>query len=847
MPSSYENSTLPAWDEAYSRAAPRGSLIIAGPHDAAELIVVDGLMRVVARGIGSLEAAGLPPGLYDVRATLGGATASQVTLVSAGSAVEIAQEDWGEVTFPSAAPLKGTSTARESQAGPARTWCSRTTWQPPQRPEGTISRLFIFVRTLAPEKNGNRFSRGLVLLDADGRLLTELAGSAVEMDRDAGWMAFCADVPPGPYLLGRKGYRHAVRPRFQPIYLCPQWDMQVFIPAGYQPSLRRLSLMYVPRGERFDPEDDCHEAAELLSKGLGQGRNLVPSILPLLETELQNGLKRPWLALVAAHSLYLPVAAPQPPRSGGEDEPATTGISASARAALTGGGTVFPAGADAQLYQRLVQSLRRDFGDHPDVRALELPLEAQRGGRPAPFVFPPLLQASLSLVRHYDGKPATERASDDLLDLIPEGSLTDCLLDALYSNSLWSGWGQLSRLAAPLENLAIRGRGRNLMAAGGRGPRMIGAVPVLETVSDAVESDPTASDDAPAAEPPGSTLADVLGALALNRAYLRRLPRSTVSAADTVELDGLLCLSAGLMVAEMRKAISEGGDPGRAARAATERFSDPVGWVADQIASFSSRDLSAASGIPYDRLNLLLEAANRWRRPELTAWLGSPTDAMPAAEYVLLEAVMQCLLNRDRPDGEQDISTFSVLLDLEEALSRVETALRRLPVVLSEVRWLPEIYSRCYMHSQYLADALPAFAVQHTEPDLVVMGTPSFAARWAGHYPLEDIRLREGRRLSFLWSNVYTTPIPATSGSYSVMLHADTPYDYTIRNLERFSDRRDLLVSLLMSLTGVLTSLELVPGDVEKDSERSVALIRDIRDGLNNAMDIMSSLRERLY
>ncbi|HVG07767.1 MAG TPA: hypothetical protein VNM67_08675 [Thermoanaerobaculia bacterium] len=403
----------------------QSQLSVIGPHIAAELVVFNHRLEPVGKGVGAMELLTLPPGLYDVQANVGGATAYHMVKLEPGGEVSVSKEDWDskKVEFSSAAPLTGTSTTHEWQSDPAVEWSRRPTWISSGAAAQVNSRLFFFVRTLDPEKHQKYFAEGLDLLDCDGRLLTRLAGTAVQVKEDSGWMAFCADLPAGPYLLHRRPSR-GIRARYQPLYLCSGWETQVFVPSGRQPSLRRLSVIYAKQGEGFIPDDAQDKAAEAVIAGLRRGLNLATG--NQMRILLEDKLERPWLGVLAAHAMRLP----RP------DVTSEYGVVRDPAEAPT-----YEEG-DAGLYKLVVDRVAELLGDHPDVRALRLPLSQDAAGGLRPFPFPPLLQASLSLTRQSESSFGA--------DLIPAGSLTDCILDRLYTNSVWTGWAALLRVPRSL-------------------------------------------------------------------------------------------------------------------------------------------------------------------------------------------------------------------------------------------------------------------------------------------------------------------------------------------------------------------------------------------------------------
>lgn len=413
--SSDTNLDLEVAEEAEGNAGdarPPGRLSVSAPHWTAEVRVYNNNYRQVAYGVGELRDIELSPGIYGVEIDVPGAEKPQSEWVAVhpGAAVRVEGGDWKlKPKLASAAPLYDTDTTREWHTGPAEQWSRQVTWQFPQVGATTDSHLFIFVRTLKPEKHKS-FDEGLHLLDANGALVTDFSDSA-QRDKDRGWMAFHADIPAGYYILKRA--RQGVQLRFQPIYLCPGWETQVYIAAKNNPSLRTITMNMVRHGTGFQPGDETALAAQVALDSLmgSSGAALVTSdkIAPLLGGKYEN----PWLGILAAYNLQRSQETSRPSqRSGGGASNEQT----------------------AALLERILAFLKDTIGEHPDVRALHL-IENEPPDRPFPQ--PPLLRVGLMRVQDN---------SLEFTETIPTGSLTDLVLDSLVVNSPWTAWRRLERL-----------------------------------------------------------------------------------------------------------------------------------------------------------------------------------------------------------------------------------------------------------------------------------------------------------------------------------------------------------------------------------------------------------------
>ncbi|HEY8610184.1 MAG TPA: hypothetical protein VIL69_02720 [Roseomonas sp.] len=437
---------------AFGHAAPEpvatGSLLVELPHWTTRVRILDRLLRPIqittVRSIfepiateHALARVELPPGAYTVELTLGGTTVRRSVTVPPGRETRLTHEAWtsggsaagrpaadadAPATAPppasawralpglrlaAATPIADTSTMREWHRDPAIYYSRQVTWIPDAPAQHGDAGLFVFVRTLEPQRFP-RFAEGIALLDADGTTVLDLTGPAVMHNSVTGYLAFRALLRPGAYLLRRGPSAEPegrARPRYQPLHLCAGWDTQVFIPAEDAPSLRLLELGIVPTGAGFDPESQAAAATLVLFDALRTGGTRAAAALAMSDALLPQ-LPRlhagaPWLGVLAAHAL---------------------------RDAATAGPEGPPDGEAAGLLTELLHRLNADIGDHPDVRALSL-LATKPAA--APFPHPPMLRASLALVQRH----ATRFRST-----IPYGSLTDRVLDTGIANASWTAW-----------------------------------------------------------------------------------------------------------------------------------------------------------------------------------------------------------------------------------------------------------------------------------------------------------------------------------------------------------------------------------------------------------------------
>jgi hypothetical protein len=226
--------------------------------------------------------------------------------------------------------------------------------------------------------------------------------TGVEKNAKDGWMAFCADLPEGFYIL-RRG-RRGVRLRQQPLYLSANWETQVFLEAQASPSLRLMTMNMAPKGAGFEPDDEAAAAVEAVFDSMRYGsgsKRLVTG--EKLSSLLRRKFKNPWLGILACYALRF-----QQAEQSETNDP------------------------DAQSLLDHVLEFLDVIGDHPDVRALKLPVDQPAA---APFAHPPLMRKGLELVH---------RHSTLFRETIPIDSLTDRVLANIVTNSPWTAWRQLS-------------------------------------------------------------------------------------------------------------------------------------------------------------------------------------------------------------------------------------------------------------------------------------------------------------------------------------------------------------------------------------------------------------------
>jgi hypothetical protein len=393
-------------------AADRGeaTLIVEVPHWTARVRIYDDLLRPVehvgtvkgARGAATYRSeTQLAPGLYKVEVALGEQSEQQLVLLRREGKAVVRLSAWKGLKPLSGVPFDG---ATDRRIRSIAEWSRKRTWTWTAVPNRE-SCLFLYVCAVGARPTQG-FADGLQLLTADGREVVDLCGETVEMRRSAGWMAFCADLPAGYYVLCRR--RRGKRVRYQPLYLCPGLQTQLFVPAHRGPSLRALTLSMAPLEQGFRADRETAAAKRFVTASLRGGGGAAEVLADHVERLLEGEEADPWLGVLAAYALL-------------QDRKNEAAGCASGK-------------VSAGLVEKIMAFLGRTIAHHPDLEALRLHDDQPASG---PILHPPLLRVGLQRVRRH----ATRFAGT-----IPRDSLTDCVLDVQAANSPWTAWRELKRM-----------------------------------------------------------------------------------------------------------------------------------------------------------------------------------------------------------------------------------------------------------------------------------------------------------------------------------------------------------------------------------------------------------------
>lgn len=281
-------------------------VLLTTDNPAAEILLLDGDFRVVARGASPLKTR-VPQGIYVMKVRVGDEQSEEVMAIGPGD------DAWHRglpgPEFESPVPLSRTSTSHEfhqhltrqasaflaqacQSSGSAVLVCVRdpSRFQPgdasAQRREPLYKKAFARFSLAAPD--GSTIARG----------------GDVETELELGYLSLMTAVPPGGYALQ---YRTRDQALCIPLIAVVGRSLQLFInlvPAvggDLVPDFENMAVFYQRAGEPFEPWRDDLRAAETVRKSLLRGRTYIE---PDALRELYDGkFENPMLGLYAAHHL----------------------------------------------------------------------------------------------------------------------------------------------------------------------------------------------------------------------------------------------------------------------------------------------------------------------------------------------------------------------------------------------------------------------------------------------------------------------------------------------------------------------------------------------------------------
>jgi hypothetical protein len=320
-----------------------------------EIFVIDGDLRLMDRGIGSLTTKPLAPGIYKIKACTGPAIREQhILLQQAGQVVNLPP-----MAFASPAPLDGTTRTHEyhmqNAASQSRIVHTR---------HGSGGSIFIFAREWtqgdsAIEAIKSRTPIHGLSLCTTGETSLELLENHAASDPDVPdpWSACNVELTPGAYRLSLAlptGDRQDLM-----LFAAPGWQTQVFLTmrtcSGKRiADLPKAAIYMAPAGQGFSPDDRQARQVELARLGLCHQRKVLSAEVDYM---LRSKFENPMIGILGGHLAHM--------------------------------------NGDASLIPVIVPNLRRMLQmTHPDVESLAI----AAGMTAQPFTDPPMLRRSWDLI-----------------------------------------------------------------------------------------------------------------------------------------------------------------------------------------------------------------------------------------------------------------------------------------------------------------------------------------------------------------------------------------------------------------------------------------------------------------
>jgi hypothetical protein len=369
---------------------------------ACEVIVLDGRFTPVAHGIGKVEVM-LQPGLYKVRYKIGRTvTDSGVIELEPGSEPFVVPIP--RLTVRTARPTRGDRPSEAGQPDIASRLSKHV-----DKHVGSGAEIFLFVRD-GTDSSDNPVPTGLTLFDHQGVQVADLADAHGEKQCAGCTLA----LNPGSYFLRLR--QSDGPPLEQCIHLSEGWQTQVFLesqrPDPASPvdiDLSDAAILMSPLGHGFNPDDNALLWTDSARQALASARNSAPlarlktvqrryhemqrSGMPLADIarELRSEFPN---AMHGIHSAHLLAQSPD---------------------------------YDVPLLRDVIDILRLQVGDHPDVTALWL----TDPNTPLEFRTPPMLRSSWQLI---------VRSTADRHDVVPKGSYASTIGNRLWGGGAWLVW-----------------------------------------------------------------------------------------------------------------------------------------------------------------------------------------------------------------------------------------------------------------------------------------------------------------------------------------------------------------------------------------------------------------------
>jgi hypothetical protein len=357
----------------------------------AELFLIDGSLRLVARGVGLLSVHTMP-GIFKIRARVGRQESETIRLIEADTMIPV-----DAPCQVSPLPLPTTARTHEYQVAGAYHLSRQV-----QIAAGHGAQIFIMARMWTPNESGSgrNPAEGLSLHTWEGRLIADYSKvSEGEMNRDS-WSACNIQVDPGPYRLRARLAEGSIVD--QVVYAAENWQTQLFLlnrvgPAQHEDAearerqmldfyvLSNMAVSMTRLGNGFNPGDE--PGWDLARVALRDDR---PLFSPIFCNALDHLLERnPILGIFGAHLMLM-----------ARDYDLVSKNEASrGKPRIPLDRESYAWALDPGLFERVIVSLRELLGgNHPDVEALSLSCAASAMRGSEPFSIPPMLRRSWSLL-----------------------------------------------------------------------------------------------------------------------------------------------------------------------------------------------------------------------------------------------------------------------------------------------------------------------------------------------------------------------------------------------------------------------------------------------------------------
>jgi phosphatidylserine/phosphatidylglycerophosphate/cardiolipin synthase-like enzyme len=356
----------------------------------AEILLVDGHQRLVARALESLTV-DVIPGIYTARVRIGEALRETRIIARPDATVTL---NLPPPAIASAVPLDGSATSHEYHQSAARSIEANAFGLHPDADSAVFVVLREWTATGRGQVLAGPLAQQLVLRAGNGEdaFAFDVGAAAGGVDRVA---ATGAKVRAGFYRLACRSRDAVIE---LPLYALANWHTHIYVmstatPDGLVPDFARASIIWSRPGMGFDPARPDLRALESLRAAAESGRHHVTD--RGLTDALYQKFENPMLGLMSAYALHQ-------------------------RKAI-----------DAPTLRVVVDNLQSVIGPVSDVRALRLAVDPNADV--AAFDLPPMLRWSWGII--------VERTVERP-ELVPRNSLAEKVGGLTVGRGVWMCWVQ---------------------------------------------------------------------------------------------------------------------------------------------------------------------------------------------------------------------------------------------------------------------------------------------------------------------------------------------------------------------------------------------------------------------